>query len=143
MVKNILSADPFQIANEFNEYFSTVADNLQAKIYHTGSDFSRYLTNMHNFSFFIKPTNQLEIIASYFDKLKVSKTIPVYNDKGDVLDSSNYRAISLLSNINKIVEKLMYERLYSFLTIHKCIYFNQLGFRKNHSTIHALLGLLE
>ena len=25
----------------------------------------------------------------------------------------------------------MYERLYSFLSIHNCIYFNQLGFRKN------------
>ena len=27
--------------------------------------------------------------------------------------------------------------------MHNCIYFNQLGFRKNHSTIHALIGLFE
>ena len=50
---------------------------------------------------------------------------------------SNLLAISLLSNINKIVEKLMYERLYSFPTIHNCIYINQLRFRKYYSTIHA------
>ena len=43
MVNDKLSADPLQIANE---YFSTVADNIQAKIYHTGSDFSQYLTNI-------------------------------------------------------------------------------------------------
>ena len=30
-------------------------------------------------------------------------------------DYSNYRPISLLSNIDKIIEKLMYKRLYTFL----------------------------
>ena len=49
MVKNKLSANPLQIANEINEYFSTVADKIEAKINHTGSDFSRYLTNTNNF----------------------------------------------------------------------------------------------
>ena len=42
----------------------------------------------------------------YFGNMKVSK---VYKDICNILDSSNYRPISLLSNINKIVEKLMYE----------------------------------
>ena len=74
--------------------------------------------------------------AIYFQNLKISKVIPFYKDKGSNLDSSNYRSISLLSNINKIVEKLMHNRLYSFLRKHKCIYINQFGFRKNHSTIH-------
>ena len=37
----------------------------------------------------------------------------------------------------------MYNRLHSFLSKHDCIYTNQFGFRKNHSTIHALISLTE
>ena len=79
----------------------------------------------------------------YFDCLKISKTIPTYKDKGSNLDCSNYRPISLLSNINKIIETLMHKRLYKFLTIHNCIYDLQFGFREKHSTNHALLHLTE
>ena len=56
---------------------------------------------------------------------------------------SSYRPISLLSNINKIFEKLVYSRLYSFLTFHNCIYELQFGFHSKHSTNHALLSLTE
>ena len=37
----------------------------------------------------------------------------------------------------------MHERLYSILSEHNCIYINQFGFRKNHSTTHALISLTE
>ena len=47
----------------------------------------------------------------YIDNLKVSKTIPTFKEKGSNLECNNYRSISLLSNINKIIEKLMYTRL--------------------------------
>ena len=77
------------------------------------------------------------------DNLKISKVIPVFKDKGNYLECNNYRPISLLSNINKIIEKLMHERLYSFLSKHKCIYDRQFGFRNRHSTNHALLDLIE
>ena len=56
---------------------------------------------------------------------------------------SNYRPISLLSNINKIFEKLVYSRLYSFLELHNCIFELQFGFRAKHSTQHALASLTE
>ena len=46
--------------------------------------------------------------------LKTSKIIPIYK-KGFKLECSNYRPISLLSNIDKILERLMYNRLYNFL----------------------------
>ena len=55
----------------------------------------------------------------------------------------NYRPISLLSNINKIFEKLVHERLYCFLEMHECIYELQFGFRAKHSTNHALMSLTE
>ena len=79
----------------------------------------------------------------YPDQLKIAKVIPIFKNKGDLLIASNYRPISLLSNINKIFEKLVYSRLYSFLTLHNCIYELQFGFRSKHSTNHALLSITE
>jgi len=74
--------------------------------------------------------------------LKVSCVIPIFK-KGSSTDVSNYRPISLLSNIEKILEKLMYSRLYSFLDNHKALYDRQFGFRKSHSTINTLLNIVE
>ena len=79
----------------------------------------------------------------YPDSLKVAKVIPIFKNKGDQLLVSNYRPISLLSNINKIFEKLVYSRLSSFLNLQNCIYELQFGFRAKHSTNHALLSLTE
>ena len=79
----------------------------------------------------------------YPDQLKVAKVIPIFKNKGDLLLVSNYRPISLLSNINKIFEKLVYSRIFSFLTLHNCIYELQFGFRGNHSTNHALFSITE
>ena len=63
------------------------------------------------------------------DLLKISKTIPIYK-KGSRLLVSNYRPISLLSNLNKILEKIVHNRLYTFLEDSSCIYALQFGFRK-------------
>ena len=79
----------------------------------------------------------------YFERLKTSKVLPIYKENDSKLDMNNYRPISLLSNINKIVEKLMFTRLYSFLEKNNSIYLKQFGFRKNHSTTHALFSLTE
>ena len=48
---------------------------------------------------------------------KIAKVIPLYK-KGDASDINNYRPISLLSNISKILEKIMYHRVISFLNRH-------------------------
>ena len=46
--------------------------------------------------------------------LKTAKVVPVFK-KDSKFDYNNYRPISLLSNIEKIREKLVYKRLYMFL----------------------------
>ena len=79
----------------------------------------------------------------YMNKLKISDVLPIYKETGNELDCSNYRPISLLSNINKIFEKIVHSRVYDFLDSNKCIYENQFGFRKKHSTVHALLNMTE
>jgi len=74
--------------------------------------------------------------------LKISKVVPIFK-KGSPLEPSNYRPISLLSNLEKIFEKLMYSRLSNFLDKYKVLYSRQYGFRKSHSTTHTILNIIE
>ena len=74
--------------------------------------------------------------------LKTAKIVPVFN-KDSKLDYSNYRPISLLSNIEKILQKFMYKRLYTFLNNNNIIYNLQFGFRQQYSTSHALINITE
>ena len=72
---------------------------------------------------------------------KPAKVVPVFKTDSK-LDYRNYRPISLSSNIEKILEKLMYKRLYTFLN-KNIIYNLQFGFRQQHSTSHALINITE
>ena len=74
--------------------------------------------------------------------LKTAQVVPVFK-KYSKLNYSNYRPISLLSNIDKILEKLMYKRLYTFLDYNNIIYDLQFGFRQQYSTSHALINITE
>ena len=75
-------------------------------------------------------------------KLKIAKVIPLYKAKDPAL-FSNYRPISLLPVFSKILERLMYNRLYNFLTEHNILSTNQFGFRKKYSTFLALMDLVD
>ena len=48
-----------------------------------------------------------------------------------------------MSNIDKILERIMYNRLYKFLETNNLIYSLQFGFRQKHSTSHALIHLTD
>ena len=74
--------------------------------------------------------------------LKTAKVVPVFK-KDSKLDYSNYCPISLLSNIEKILEKLMYKRLYTFLDNKDIIYDLQFRFRQQYSTSHAWTNITE
>ena len=74
--------------------------------------------------------------------LRIAKAIPIFKKDSKLL-VSNYRPISLLSNINKVLEKLMFDRVYKFLEKFSCLYSHQYGFRSKHSTNHALINITE
>ena len=74
--------------------------------------------------------------------LKTTKVVPVFK-KDSKLDYSNYRPISLLSNIEKALEKLMYNRLHTFFNKNNIIYNLKFGFRQQYSTPHALINITE
>ena len=72
--------------------------------------------------------------------LKHADVIPVHK-KEIKSDKVNYRPVSILPNLSKIYEKLMYQQLYehfnSILSPKQC------GFRKGYSAQHCLLVMLE
>ena len=52
-------------------------------------------------------------------------------------------SVSLLSNVSKIFERVVYNRVEHFLIEHDILYPHQYGFRKKYSTNHAILSILE
>ena len=78
----------------------------------------------------------------YPDHLKIAKCIPIYK-KGKKDNPSNYRPISILSSINKIYEKILYQKLEKHLTKFDVLYEHQYGFRQNHSTNQALIEITD
>ena len=59
------------------------------------------------------------------------------------LECSNYRPILLLSNLDRIIEKVLHKRLIEFLNEQKIIYCKQYGFCKGFSTAHAIINLID
>lgn len=55
----------------------------------------------------------------------------------------NFRPIALNSILGKVLEKLLNNRLYFFLTQHKLLVSNQYGFTHKTSTVHALENIKE
>ena len=72
------------------------------------------------------------------DYLKIGRITPVFKNKGSRQMFENFRPISILPIFGKIFEKLIYSRLYDFLTRKNLMYSKQFGFRKGHSCSHAL-----
>ena len=76
------------------------------------------------------------------DCFKISKVVPIFK-KGSTFELSNYRPISIVSTISKILEKIMKNRINKFLDKNGLIINEQYGFRKGYSTETALLAFLN
>ena len=81
--------------------------------------------------------NTLMAEGTFPDVLKVGKVTPIFK-KGNVEDVGNYRPVSTLPIFGKIFEKVIYTRIYDFALSQGIIDKNQFGFRKSHSTSHAV-----
>ena len=76
------------------------------------------------------------------NQMKIAKVIPLFK-KGDNLDVGNYRPISLLSTLSKILERIVYVRTENFLSMHNILSDVQFGFREKHNTTHALMNFVN
>ena len=95
---------------------------------------------------YIKPLTHLinsSINKGIFpDELKIAKVIPIFKSGNKEL-IENYRPISILSVFTKVFEKVMYKHLINFVDKNNILYKYQFGFRRQHSTNHAVITLVE
>jgi hypothetical protein len=82
------------------------------------------------------------MIDAQIEKHHAYKKKHVYK-KGSKLIPDNFRPISLLSNVNKLIEKIVFAQLFSHIQNNNLIYDLQYGFRSRHSTDHALINITE
>ena len=69
---------------------------------------------------------------------KMARLVPIHK-KGPRNLTENYRPISILPAISKIMERIMYDQIYQYLSDNSLLSEHQFGFRKFHSTASALL----
>ena len=74
--------------------------------------------------------------------MKIAKVTPFYKSGKKNL-MTNYRPISVLLCFSKILERIMYNRLYSYLNDNNLSFQKQFCFREGHSTNHALVELIN
>ena len=76
-------------------------------------------------------------LGTFPEMMKMAEVIPLYKGKCK-FKPGNYRTISLLLTMSKILEKVLYKRTYAFLDNHNQIYLSQYGFRLKHSCENAI-----
>ncbi len=76
------------------------------------------------------------------EKLKESRIVPIYKT-GDPSLCDNYRPISLVNTLSKILEKIVATKLTNHLQINKLLYEHQYGFQRGLSTEHNLLHVIN
>lgn len=170
------------IANKFNDYFISLAKNLNTSAYsdkplESFPSFRTYLGKHCPSSIFLEDCDLEEIqkiiaelqngkasdipimlvkksagiigptlvrlyndcmtSGTFPDILKIGRITPIFK-KGDKELIENYRPVSTLPVFGKIFEKVIYTRVYDFFTSKGILSGSQFGFRKGHSTSHAV-----
>ena len=86
--------------------------------------------------------NQTIITGIFPDRLKIAKVIPILKTSDDTM-LENYRPISILPAICKILLKNMFNQLYNYFNTNKLFSKSQYAFMENHSTQYAALELID
>ena len=86
-------------------------------------------------SYLTKHNTDLEIHDLTDNELKKKKK------KKKKSETSSYRPISMVPCFSKILERIMYNRVYNFITKNNLLYEKQFGFQAKHSTDNAILEL--
>ena len=86
--------------------------------------------------------NQVLRTGTFPDKLKIAKVIPIFK-KGETTAFNNYRPISLLPVISKVIEQIMFNQLSSYLENSRLLSGRQYGFRPKHSTEYVAIEVVD
>lgn len=89
-----------------------------------------------------KLINQCVRVGIFPDSLKVASIIPIYK-KGDRSDPLNYRPISILPIISKVIEKFLTIQIVEYFEMEHLLTSSQYGFRPGRSTQDAILDYVD
>lgn len=133
-IEPIEQQDVINITRQLKPKISSGHDNISTKLIKDTIDYI-----IHPITHLVNVSLLTGIVPA---QLKVAKVIPIYKSSHqDQL--KNYRPISLLPAFSKIFERVMYNKLMSFLNTKNLLYKHQYGFRSKHSTIHPILHLIN
>ena len=105
-------------------------DNINSKIFKNS-----YRSILSKLTYFF---NLCLSTATFPKALKIAVIKPIFK-KGEVHSLSNYRPISILPFISKILEKIIYNQLYSYISSNNILSDRQFGFRSGHSTYMPIM----
>lgn len=92
-----------------------------------------------NVSHIINISILTEVVPEGF---KSAKVIPLFK-KGSRLEAGNYRPVSILPVLSKLLERAVDNKLKDFLEKNGLLFENQSGFRSKYSTDSCTIGLTD
>ena len=123
-----------QLLMDINPTKSAGIDNISGRFIKDGASIlSLPITQICNLSM---------KLSSFPTRCKIAKLKPIFK-KGSKTDPQNYRPISLLPLISKVIEKVIHDQTQSYLSENDILYKYQSGFRSNHSTNSCLVYLTD
>ena len=124
----------FNLLNQLNPNKATGVDCLKARVLKLCAPaIAGSLTRLFN-----KCIGTGEFPAGFKD----AKVVPIFK-AGDRTDTSNYRPVSVLPVLSKLLEKLLHKQLYDYFNNNKLFYSCQSGFRSGFSTQASLHYIME
>lgn len=86
--------------------------------------------------------NESIAFGSFPDCLKIARVVPVHKS-GSKIELNNYRPISVLSVLSKLIEQILADRISNYLDNQRIVYDHQFGFRRGSSTWTAASELVD
>ena len=131
------------LQNTTPEHIQKVIKNLQPKMSSDAQGVSTKMVKVigRAISYPLAHIFNLSLSGGVFpSKLKLCRVIPIFK-AGNPLECDNYRPISLLSSISKVLEKIVSKKLIDHLLTNDLLYTHQYGFLPGRSTEHNLLQI--
>jgi signal recognition particle subunit SEC65 len=133
------------LQNTTPEHIQKIIKKLQPKISNDAQGVSTKMVKMIGIeiSYPLAHIFNLSLRTGVFpNKLKLCRVIPIFK-AGNILECDNYRPISLLSSISKILEKIVSQKLIDHLLTNDLLYVHQYGFLPGRSTEQNLIQIIN
>jgi len=133
-LSSVSEDEVFKLLKNINVGKATGLDNLPAKFIRDGGPvIGSAFSHIINLSFYH---------GSLPNDLKSARVVPLYK-KNSKTEPGNYRPVSILCVLSKIIERLVYNQLENYLISHSLLYELQSGFRTGFSTESCLIYLTD